>query len=96
MKKKAIPIYTPKKYPKRKHIPRNYKKAIKDVTKTIKHHFKKDKWDLDYNFLIEELFYKANGFHLEAYLLPIIFDGTDNLSLYYKNHKLVVGVKKTK
>ena len=44
------------------------KRAARNVTRSTKRHFKKDGWDLDYNFLVTEVFYEALGHHLENYL----------------------------
>lgn len=93
MKKKTVTIKVSKKYPKLKNIPKNYQKAMKNVNKLIKDHFKKDGWDLSYTFLLNEIFYEANGFDLEAYLLPLIFDGSKKLQLKVKDGKLVVSKK---
>jgi hypothetical protein len=89
-KNKAITIMVPKKYPKPKNIPKNYQMALRNVHKHIKDHFKKDGWDLSYSFFIEEIFYEANGFHLDAYLLPLIFDGSGKLELKVKDSNLVI------
>lgn len=52
---------------------KNLEKAAKKVAKTIKQHFRKGNknggWDLDYGFLVTDVFYEAFGHHLEDYLL---------------------------
>lgn len=59
-------------FPVKKEMPA-LTKAAKSVKRTVDHHFKKHKWDLDYSFLVEEVFYKAFGFHLENFLLRELF-----------------------
>lgn len=44
------------------------KKAARKVVKSTKWHFKKYGWDLDYSFLVTDIFYEAFGHHLENYL----------------------------
>lgn len=50
-----------------------FTKAAKRVMKTIDEHFKKDKWDLDLGFQVDEVFYEAYGEHLETYLMKELF-----------------------
>ena len=39
------------------------------VAREAKKHFKEDGWDLDFNFLVTDVFYKVFGEHLEGFLL---------------------------
>lgn len=48
-------------------------KAAKVVMKTVDEHFKKDKWDLDSGFLVEDVFYEAYGEHLSNYFFKELF-----------------------
>jgi hypothetical protein len=50
-----------------------FKKAASKVWKDALAHFKTDKWDLSYSFLVNEVFLEATGHNLENYLLAHIF-----------------------
>lgn len=67
-----------------------YRKAAKAVLKEAKYHFKHDGWPLDFGALVEDIFYKAHGHHLEAYLLEHIFKKSSKLKLSIKKGNLVV------
>lgn len=65
-------------------------KAAKKVIKVINHHFKKDKWPLDFNFQVEEVFYEAYGEHLSNYLLKEMFSAKRNYKLVYKKDRSLI------
>ena len=65
-------------------------KAAKKVVRVINQHFKKDKWPLDFNFQVEEVFYEAYGEHLSNYLLKEIYASKRNYNLVYKKDKLLI------
>jgi hypothetical protein len=52
---------------------KKFTQAAKKAVKEIDNHFKKDGWDLDLSFQIEEVFYLAFGEHLSDYLLKELF-----------------------
>lgn len=68
LKSKTIVLDAAKFYAGRKLPANNFKKAAKSVVKSTAKHFKTHGWDLDYNFLITDIFYGAMGHHLEDYL----------------------------
>lgn len=70
-KKEIKLIYNEKMFPTKNN--NELVKAAKLTMKEIDRHFKKDKWDLDFNFQVEEVFYKAFGEHLENYLIKELF-----------------------
>lgn len=50
---------------------KNLQKAAKKIARDTERHFKNPKqgWDLNYNWLVQDVFYEAFGHHLEEYLL---------------------------
>lgn len=65
-------------------------KAAKKVIRAINNHFKKDKWPLDFNFQVEEVFYEAYGEHLSNYLLKELYSSKRNYNLVYAKDKLLI------
>lgn len=50
------------------------KKIIKRLAKQTAEHFRKDKWDLDYSFLIHDLFVSLLGYNPEVFYVQTISD----------------------
>lgn len=65
------------------------KNASKKVMKRVLYHFNKDGWDLDYNFLITDVFYTAFNHHLEDYLLQELYKSKKK-----RNYDLVLKTSK--
>lgn len=70
------------------------KKAARRVVKSTKKHFTEDGWDLDYNFLITEIFYEAFGHHLENYLWKEIARQKLAVELTFKDGSTVLRKRK--
>lgn len=66
------------------------KKAASAVKKRIDKHFKKDKWPLDYGFLVEEVFYEAYEEHLSNYLVDALSTKQGKYRLIATNKGLVI------
>jgi ribosomal protein L31E len=48
------------------------KEAAKLIKRRIDRHFKSDGWDLDFNFVVEEVFYEAFKESLSTYLIDAL------------------------
>jgi hypothetical protein len=68
-------------------------KAAKKVVKDIRKHFKNDKWPLDFNFLVEEVFYEAFNEHLSNYLLKELYSKPENFKIVYQKDKTLLLAK---
>ena len=73
-------------------------KIVKNYAKRYKEHFTKDKWDLNYSFLIQDLLAELLGFNPEYLFLEYL---TKKMPLHLKNssesHKgLVLSLKRGK
>ena len=66
------------------------KAAGKKAFKALIAHFKKDKWDLDYSFIVTDIFQSAYGHNLENYLLAELATSKLPLSLESKEGRLVI------
>lgn len=71
--------------------------AAKLTVKEIDYHFKKDGWDLDLNFQVDEVFYKAYGEYLENYLIKELFsDPKKGYYITYSNKSSGCVIKRKK
>ena len=70
------------------------KEAAKKVRKNIDNHFKKDKWDLDYSFQVDEVFYEAYGEFISSHLLDALATKTGKYSLAMTETGLVIRLAK--
>lgn len=48
------------------------RRAAKEEVTELLHHFEVDGWDLDYNFIVKEIFRRAYGHNLEDYLIQAL------------------------
>lgn len=67
-----------------KQLKQQLDKAATKVARSTKRHFKKDGWNLDYGFLVSDVFYEAFGHHLETYLLKRLQVFGPKAKLYLK------------
>lgn len=68
-------------------------KAAKKVAKGIRKHFKSDKWPLDLNFLVEDVFYEAFNEYLSNYLLKELCCKPENFKIVYQKDKTLLLAK---
>lgn len=72
-------------------------KAARRVVRSLKAHFKKDKWPVNYSFYVQEVFYVAYGHHLENYLLKEMLRQLKTFTLETGKHgDLVISVPGSK
>lgn len=72
----------------------NLKNAAKKIKRDIDKHFKKDGWDLDYNFQVDEVFFEAYRESLSAYLIDALSTKTGKYCIKATKKGLVISLSK--
>lgn len=71
------------------------RKAAKAIAKELKHHFDTDGWDVNYSIVVQDVFERAYGHHLENYILKELSVKLKKFSLVTaKDGDLVIRVPK--
>lgn len=70
--------------------------AAQERVREVKKHFKKNSGDLDWNFIKEDIFYDAMGFHLCDFILQELLNQRINVSLQLDGGQFVLRKQKGK